>query len=92
MLEIRISHFGKHIPREFDRERPGAQLVIVDIVRMASEIGLERQVDCLGEDILESVIARDRDREPTFVDRETILELNSHPLEEVVVRATADAR
>src|SRR5207247_6947446 len=48
--------------------------------------------DRRGEDILEPVIPRDRDRESTVVDRETILVEDSHPLEEVVMRATAYAR
>jgi hypothetical protein len=53
---------------------------------------LKRQIDRLGEDILESVVARDRDREPAFVDREAILVEDSHALEEVVMRAAARAR
>ena len=59
---------------------------------MTRKIGVERQVDRRGEDILEPVIPRDRDRESTVVDRETILVEDSHPLEEVVMRATAYAR
>src|SRR5438093_11837467 len=86
--EVDISHLGKNVPCEIDRERSSAQLVVVDIVRVTRKIGVERQVDRRGEDILEPVIQRDRDRDSTVVDRETILVNVSHPLVEVVKRTT----
>ena len=90
--KVDVSHLSEHIPCEIDRESPSAQLAIVDIVRVPSQISVERQIDRLGEGILESVITRDRDRESAFVDRETILVEDSHSLEEVVMRATAYGR
>ena len=91
LLEVDIAHFGQHVAGELDRESAGAQLVVVRIVRMAGEIGAEGQIDRLGEHVLQRVVARDRDREAALVDREAILVEDSHPLEEVVVRAAAAA-
>ena len=92
LFEVRIAHFGKDVTCEIHRECTRAQLIVVRVVWMTGQIGVERQIDCLGEDVLESVITRDRDRESALVDRETVLVENAHSLEEVIVRATADDR
>ena len=91
-LEIDVAHFGQHVAGEIDRERAGAQLVVVRIVGMTSEIGVQRQIDRLGEHVLQRVVARDRDREAALVDREAVLVEDPHALEEVVLRAAAAPR
>jgi hypothetical protein len=91
LFEIDIAHLGENIAGELDGERSGSKLVVVRVVRMAGEIGTERQIDRSRQYLLQRVVARDGDRESALVDWESILVEYSYPLEKVVVGAAAGA-
>ena len=91
VLEIDVAHFGQHVPGKVDRERAGAQQVVVRIVGMTSDVGAQREIDRLGEHVLKCVVTRDRDREAAGVDRKAVLVEDPHALEEVIARAAGAA-
>jgi hypothetical protein len=54
ILEIDVSHFGQHISGKVDRKSAGTQQIVVRIVGMTCDVGLQREVDRLGEHLLQA--------------------------------------
>ena len=48
LLEVDVSNLGQHVAGEIDGEGAGTQLVVVRVVRMSGQVGLQGEIDRFG--------------------------------------------